>query len=107
MRLIRKKALADSISQYWNNQIKISQIHDRYEAFRMEQRKIGWKTFTWYRNPLDNADRIKNDQMLDEFISCTTSLYTTAVWQFLPELQTELSLAKNLILLIEEEYHMQ
>ena len=107
MRLIRKKVVADSIAQYWNNQIKIAQIHDRYEAFRMEQRKMGWKTFSWYRDSSLNNDRIINEQMLSEFVSCTTSLYTSGIWQFLPELQKELALAKNLILLIGEEYHMQ
>jgi len=123
MRLIRKKALADSIAQYWNNQIKIAQIHDRFETFRVEQRKIGWETFGWYRALTDKADsiridnnqfglsfkqltRINNEQILSEFMNVTATLYDTAIWQFLPELETEFSLANNLILLIKKEYHL-
>jgi hypothetical protein len=50
IRLIRNKKIADAILEYWNNQFVTNQNHERFEAIRMEQRKIGYKTFSWYKN---------------------------------------------------------
>ena len=126
MRLIRNKEVADSLLQYWNNQIRIALIHNRYETFRFEQRKIGWKTFNWYPLNYENDDRkdtsifnlhpvdfkgistgISNDQMVNEFVNITSNLYSTAHYQYLEELEKELLLAKNLILLIKNKYHLE
>src|SRR5678809_214496 len=130
MRLIRNKTVADSILQYWSNQIWIAQIHDRFETYRLEQRKIGWKTFNWYPlNLLDTGPSvldyrtirkmdslsdlnlgyligINNKQTLNEFINVSVALYNTAASQYLPKLETESALAYHLILLIQKEYNL-
>lgn len=48
MRLVDIKEVADSLMMYWNNQIKLSQIHSRYEETRQRQRDIGFRTFIWH-----------------------------------------------------------
>ena len=120
IRLIRNKEVVDSMMQYWNNQTRITQIHDRYENIRIEQRKIGYKTFNWYAlnydyTPdsilldlhLDDFTGISNKQMVNEFVNACSNLYAGAVQQYIPELETESELAKKLIALIKKEYHLK
>ena len=120
MRLIETKKIVDSLEQYWNNQIRIAQIHDRFEITRHEQRKIGYQTFNWYpisysyqvdssiiNLPLDGLIGISNDQMINEFVNASSNLYNGAITQYLPELLKESTLATNLILLIKKEYHQE
>ena len=128
IRLIRKKDLVDSLQQYWNNQLRIEQIHSRHESSRMEQRKIGSKTFYWYplsfiddgreeetfyqdssitNLHLEKITGICNPQLLVEFMNVTAILYNIGKSQYFRELEQELLLAKNLILLIKNKYHLE
>jgi hypothetical protein len=119
MRLIKNKAVADSILQYWNNQIRIDQIHERFEAVRIEQRKIGFKTFSWYLdnysivgnndNSISNlhVKAIVNPNTLTEFINASSILYNSGSTQYKPILQLQLDLATKMIAMIREEYHLE
>ncbi len=122
MRLIRNKKVADSILIYWNNQIRIAQIHERFESFRLEQRKLGWKTFNWYalnfnsgqqnsdsnllKLNLDQYLHFSNKQELNEFMNACSSLYQIALSQYLPDLEDELRLAIHIITIIRQEYQI-
>jgi hypothetical protein len=117
MRLIKQKAVADSILQYWNNQIKLDQVHERFESVRMEQRKIGFKTFNWYKDYYTQIEKndsslfglhvkaISNQSTLTEFINASSVLYNSGVTQYKPILELQLSLATKLITMIQEGYH--
>ena len=120
MRLVRKKEVADSILLHWNNQIRIEQIHDRFEINRVEQRRIGYKTFNWYpvfysfnkETSLENLHLekftgISNKETLNEFVNACSNLYSGAVLQYLPFLKKELLLANNLMSLIRNRYHIE
>jgi len=120
MRLVRKKEVADSILRYWNNQIRITQIHDRFEIVRAEQRKIGNNTFNWYSLYYlllgdarlenlsgENSMAISNKETLNEFVNTSTNLYAQAITQYLPQLKRELALATNLMSLIRNKYHIE
>jgi hypothetical protein len=120
MRLIKHKAVADSILQYWNNQIRLEQVHERFEAVRLEQRKIGFKTFNWYKDyytqaktatdpSLDNLQikAISNQGALTEFINASSVLYNSGITQYKPILQLQLDLATKMIEMIQEEYHFE
>ena len=120
MRLIENKEIVDSLVQYWNNQVRIAQIHDRFENIRFEQKRIGYKTFNWYPinygyqkdSSIINLDMrdfigISNDQMINEFVNASSNLYNVAVSQYLPELLKESTLANNLIELIKNKYQLE
>lgn len=124
MRLIRHSNVADSILQYWNNQIWLKEIHDRFENTRLEHRKTGYKIFNWYLAYYKNfGDRIKggrdtsiynlpvkaiyNDNALVEFVNICANLYNTGSSQYMPLLTKQLLLATELIALLEKEYHLE
>jgi hypothetical protein len=119
MRLIKHKAVADSILQYWNNQIKLDQVHERFESIRMEQRKIGFKTFNWYIDYYMQIEKndssifdlhvkaITNQSTLTEFINASSVLYNSGTTQYKPILELQLSLATKLITMIQEGYHFE
>jgi hypothetical protein len=119
MRLIKNKPVADSILQYWNNLIRLDQIHERFEAVRIEQRKIGFKTFNWYKDYYSisgNNDSsisnlpvkaIVNPNTLTEFINASSILYNSGSTQYKPFLQLQLDLATKMIAMIREEYHLE
>ncbi|HUS01697.1 MAG TPA: hypothetical protein VMY77_08220 [Chitinophagaceae bacterium] len=120
MRLIRNKKVADQILQYWSNQLKIQQIHDRFENVRIEQRKVGYKTFSnWYfinYNASHRKDIISvnlssmptsDDKALNEFVNVTSTLNNVGITQYMPALQSQLSLAKEIISMIKKEYHLE
>lgn len=119
MRLIKNKAVADSILQYWNNLIRLDQIHERFEAVRIEQRKIGFKTFSWYKDyysiPGNSDSSISNlpvkaivsPSTLTEFINASSILYNSGITQYKPILQLQLDLATKMISMIREEYHFE
>jgi hypothetical protein len=114
VRLIKNKPVADSILQYWNNL-----IHERFEAVRIEQRKIGFKTFNWYKDYYSisgNNDSsisnlpvkaIVNSNTLTEFINASSILYNSGSTQYKPFLQLQLDLATKMIAMIREEYHLE
>lgn len=126
MRLIRDKEVADLLLQYWNNQLRIEQVHDRYESIRIEQRKLGWKTFQWFPLNFQSYEKkdlsgfslppevfaatpagIMNEQLLIEFMNVTSNLFNTGLSQYLKELESELQLAQHLISMIEKNYHLK
>jgi uncharacterized protein YoxC len=121
IRLIRQKQIADSILQYWNNQIVTLQVHERFETMRMEQRKIGYKTFTWYKeffypraigadSTLISAMQVKamlNEGNLNEFLNVCGNLFNSAEFQYLPILNRQLELATGLIQQIEKDYPLE
>jgi hypothetical protein len=116
MRLIRNKNVADIILQYWNNQIRLNQIHERYETIRMEHHRIGFKTFNWYKGYYVNAPgrdttlfhlqvkAIINDKNINEFVNVAALLYNSGKTQYMPRLTEQLELAIKLIGLIRKQY---
>jgi hypothetical protein len=115
MRLIRNKNVADNILQYWNNQIRLNQIHDRYETIRMEHHRIGFKTFNWYIGNYIYAHgrdttlhlpgkEIIDDKNLNEFVNVAALLYNSGKAQYMPRLTEQLELATGLIGLISKQY---
>jgi hypothetical protein len=118
MRLIRNKNVADIILQYWNNQIRLNQIHDRYETIRMEHHRIGFKTFNWYKGNYIYAPgrdttllhlqekAIIDDKYLNEFVNVAALLYNSGKTQYMPRLTEQLELATNLIDLIRKQYSL-
>ena len=123
MRLIQKVNVSDSILQYWNNQIRLKEIHDRFENTRQEHRKIGYKTFNWYLANYKYSDHvgihendtsISNIQLkaiynyttLTEFINVCSTLLNTSTSQYMPLLKKQLLLATQIIALLEKEYRL-
>jgi len=115
MRLVRHQTISDSILQYWNNQIAITQIHDRFEELRLEQRKVGFKTFSWFKvffwgyagSDIVNgipSKAVINPANVTEFLNVTSTLFNSASTQYVPMLQKQLNLATGLIGQIEREY---
>lgn len=113
-----KKVIADSVLQYWNNQLRLAQIHDRFETQRILQRSIGFKTFNWYQIYYEDARKenknklsqnykgIINKSLLNEFVNASSPLYNSANTQYIPALEDENRLAINLINLIRKNYHL-
>jgi hypothetical protein len=114
MRLIRNKAIADSMLKYWNNQFRLQQMHDRFENIRMEQHKAGWRTFNWYANlyNITSTDKervpvtkaIADKSQLNEFVNICSTLYNSGKLQYLPLLKEQLNLAMTIIATINEQY---
>lgn len=117
IRLIRNKSIVDFILQYWSNQIATNQIHERFETVRTEQHKIGYKTFSWYKDffypkamgsdsSLVAAIPVKaitHPENMDEFLNSCGNLFNLGIFQYLPILNRQLTLAKDLIEQIERE----
>ena len=117
MRLVDIKEVADSLMMYWNNQIKLSQIHSRYEETRQRQRDIGFRTFIWHLSyykgaggmidvDLDNRDYIIDRSELDEFMNATGNLYNVARTQYIRGLKEQRDLAISLMELIRKAYSL-
>jgi hypothetical protein len=114
MRLIRNKAIADSMLKYWNNQFKLQQMHDRFENIRMEQHKAGWRTFNWYafvynftlttREKVPVTKAIADKSQLNEFVNICSTLYNSGTGQYLPLLNDQLNLATTIIATINKQY---
>jgi hypothetical protein len=118
IRLIKNKSIADSLLQYWNNQIWANQIHERYETVRLEKNKIGYKKFSWYKfefspNYLGADSTIVNampakaiikPENLPEFLNATGNLFISGSWHYVPILNRQLALATYLIKEIEKNY---
>ena len=120
IRLIRHKSIADSILQYWNNQISISQIHERFETVRMEHHKLGYRLFSWYKyyfqygmgtdslvvKKMPVRKKITQEQS-DEFLNICGNLYNAGFGQYLPVLERQLKLATDLIGQIQNNYKIE
>lgn len=117
-RLIQKKGIADSLMVYWNNQLKLDQIHSRYEETRQKHKDAGFRTFTWHPNyiqsvggHLPNADTtmdyILQRDNLPHFINITSSLYNMAKSQYVKELKSQKTLAVQLLENIHTSYHIE
>ena len=116
MRLIRNKSIADSMLQYWNNQFRIEQVHNRFESMRIEQRKMGWKTFNWYGinynygksmpEKMEIKKAISYVGNLNEFVNICSTIYNAGWSQYLPQLQNQLGLAEAMIGMIKKEYSL-
>ena len=118
MRLIRHRDIAENILQYWNNQIRINQIHDRFENQRLLHHQLAYKTFNWYREYYINAGgsdnailnsrpkAIVNPGNLNEFVNIVSTLYNTGKVQYMPYLKEQLQLANKLIGLIKKDYDL-
>lgn len=118
IRLIKKKHIADSLMMYWNNQIKLDQIHSRYEETRQRQRESGFRTFKWYIGNFKygggklDVEPEYNDYILDaknvpELVNITSSLYNISRTQYIKELRSEKNLAETLIKEISNSYHLE
>lgn len=109
-------SLASGILQYWNNQVRLAEIHDRFEALRLEHRKVGWRTFNWYAgiyraaHPNDAVYRehhppqVAEPASVREFINVTSSMFNLANAQYLNALEDELRLGTALRRRIESAY---
>ena len=117
-RLIKKKDIADSLMVYWNNQLKLDQIHNRYEETRQKQKDVGFRTLVWYPSYYTNVganlvdknpdiDYIINRENLPHFINVTSSIYNTAKSQYKKELTSQKQLAIRLIQNIHSSYHIE
>jgi hypothetical protein len=118
MRLIRHRDVAENILQYWNNQIRINQIHDRFENLRLQHHQVAHRSFNWYREYYLSAGgrssavlhsrpkAIVNPGNLNEFVNIVSDLYSTIKSQYMPYLEEQLQLANKLIGLIKEEYDL-
>lgn len=118
MRLIRHRDIVENILQYWNNQIRINHIHDRFENQRLQHHQVAYKTFNWYREYYINAKgssnavlhsrpkTIVNPANLNEFVNIVADLYNTGKNQYMPYLEEQLQLANKLIALIKKEYDL-
>jgi hypothetical protein len=114
MRLIRNKAIADSMLKYWNNQFRLQQMHDRFENIRMEQHKAGWRTFNWYailyniastdKKGVPATKVIADKSQLTEFVNVCATLYNSGTGQYLPLLNDQLNLATTIIATINKQY---
>lgn len=124
MRLIKHVNVTDSILQYWNNQIRLNEIHDRFENTRLEHRKAGYKIFNWYLAYYKHSDiigihttdtsiinlpvkAIYNENTIIEFINICANLLNTGSGQYMPLLKKQLQLATELIALLQKEYHLE
>lgn len=124
MRLIKSVNVANTILQYWDNQIRLKEIHDRFENTRQEHRKIGYKTFNWYLTYYKYSDingihsndtsinnlpikAIYDDKGIVEFVNVCANLLNTASGQYMPSLKKQLLLATELIGLLQKEYHLE
>ena len=115
MRLI-DDSLASAILQYWNNQARIAEIHDRFEALRLEHRKLGWRTFNWYPQvyrlsrpgePVyrdHHPPQVADPTTLREFINATSSMFNLASVQYLDALEEEMALGTTLRQRIQVTY---
>jgi hypothetical protein len=118
MRLIRHRDVAENILQYWNNQIRINQIHDRFENLRWQHHQVAYRSFNWYREYYIHSGgrssavlhsrpkAIVNPGNLNEFVNIVSDLYSTIKSQYMPYLEEQLQLANKLIGLIKEEYDL-
>jgi hypothetical protein len=118
IRLIKNKNIADSILEYWNNQFVTYQIHERFETMRMEQRKIGYKTFSWYKRLFMGTSMgqdsslitempgkaIIDPQYLTEFMNVSGNLFGSGNSLYMPTLKRQLELATTIIELIQKHY---
>ncbi len=115
IRLI-KSPIARDMLQYWNNQARLGEIHDRFEALRLEHRKVGWRAFNWYAGvyaaaqPDDPTYRnhhppeVADPTIVREFINVTSSMFNLATVQYLKALEEELELGIQLRRSIREAY---
>lgn len=117
MRVIDNKSVADSLMMYWNNQIKLEQIHARYEETRQRQRDIGFRTFVWHINyykgaggaidiDVDNRNFIIDHSQLKEFMNATGNLYNVARTQYIRALREQQELAITVMEQIRKTYSL-
>jgi hypothetical protein len=118
LRLIRNKEVTDSILLYWNAQDRTQLTRDRYESFRLESRKIGWKVFDWYPwnyaqssvlndiTGLSEQTGIYDTTLLHEYINAISASYATVKTQYLLYLKGIFRQNRNLSHLIKKEYKM-
>src|SRR5579862_2654428 len=119
MRLIRDKEVSDDLLQYWNNQIRLDQIHERFENLRLEHHRIRNKTFNCYLGYYAEAGAndsaiyktpvkaILDERNLNEFMNVLSTLYNLARTAYLPRLTLELTQANQLIDLIHKNYSLE
>lgn len=117
-RLIQQKVVADLLMVYWNNQLKLDQIHSRFEETRQKHKDAGFQTFIWHpyyiysvggvlQNPNATMDYIIQRENLPHFINVTSSLYNTAKSQYVRELKNQHTLAIQLMEKIHTSYHLK
>ena len=118
MRLIRHRDIAENILQYWNNEILLNQIHERFENQRLQHHQLAYRTFNWYREYYIGAGgssnavlhsrpkAVINSGNLNEFVNIVSDLYNTGKTQYMPYLEKQLQLANKLIGLIDKEYDL-
>jgi hypothetical protein len=107
--------------EYWSNQIETNEIHEKFEEVRIEQHKIGYKTFSWFKiffeHYLHGSDSsmlssmpsraIINPGNIVEFLNATSNLFNLASYQYMPILNKQLLLATGLIGQIEKDYPLR
>jgi hypothetical protein len=112
--------VTDSILLYWNRQDQLKIVSDRYESFRLESRRIGWKVFEWYpfnysiarsevlksKPDLWMKSKINNVNYLYEYMNVVSSCYSTVKPNFIGQLNTAMRVNRNLSKLIKKKYHL-
>src|SRR5690242_12832299 len=99
MRLIRKKSVADSITDYWSSMDRIKEIIDRVESYRLDTRKLGSKIFGsrpgfYIRRLMDStfvfdSTRLLNNSplLLGEYINNIVFIGVIYKAEYLPQLK--------------------
>jgi len=119
MRMIKNKIVADSITQYWNRIDVLNNSWIRLQTHRFDSRRIGYKIFGFFpefyvRRFIDSSFKVDSSLLLDnsplllgEFINNIYKVADSYRAEFYPQLQRQLTLAKDLMELINKEYHLK
>jgi hypothetical protein len=118
MRLIRKKTVSDSILKYWKQIDETNISLDRYMVYRNSSRELVFKLWVMpevYRSGFLMApDSIQQLRVVDQDTKKWDELANLiAMSGFITKLahsvnlQQQLSKARNLIMVIKEEYHLK
>jgi hypothetical protein len=118
MRLIRKKKISDAILYYWKQINETSISLDRYMVYRDASRSLVFKLWVipevYHMGSLIPADSVltvrvidKDNKKWDELSNLIAIGGQIAGQTHLSNLKRQLKMAKDLIIIIKEEYHLK
>lgn len=114
-RLIRKQNVSRKIALYWNEQENVRISLDRYLLYRDRGRELEERLFAFYEFDLAYARRIQGPSKIriiqttpilwEQYLNIISHTHVTAE-QYLKKLDSQLEMAKELIGLLRDEYHL-
>ena len=118
MRLIRKKTVSDLILKYWKQIDETNISLDRYMVYRNSSRELVFKLWVLpevYQSgllmPPDSIQQLRvvdqDAKKWDELANLTAMGGSITKMAHLVNLQQQLNMARNLITVIKEEYHLK